>query len=525
MANSPHHNGDEKSAQRQNQASDSLSLYAAMQPEKVALICEERALTFTQYNARANRAANALQKLGIRGGDRVALMIHNSLEWFEASASLSKLGAVRVPINYRLRSHEVAYIVNDSGATAIIVGAELVPVIEQARAEITTNPACIAVSDAVPPGWLRYEDLLAAASENPPAGDSTGGSTITYTSGTTGVPKGAYRPKGLPPTAIPPLVQAFELSPHDVHLLAGPSYHSAPEFFTGVYQALGSTIVIMPKFDAIEALRLIQQHRISTTFLPPILLQRLCDVPQEIAATYNTSSLRQIVVAGAPCPYSLKVKANERFGPVLWEFYGSTETAVVTILRPEDQLRKPGSCGTKGPGQIIRLLEEAGNEVPDGTPGELWASSEYLVEYYHKPEATAKNMREGFFTVGDVAYRDAEGFYYICDRKIDMVISGGVNIYPAEIEALLTAHPAIADVAVIGVPDERWGEAVKALVVLRPGMSATAEEVIAFCAARLADYKKPRSVDFVPELPRSPTGKLLKNTIREAYWNSSGRSI
>ena len=184
-----------------------------------------------------------------------------------------------------------------------------------------------------------------------------------------------------------------------------------------------------------------------------------------------------------------------------------------------------GSCGTIAPRQEIRLLNDAGEPVPDGTPGEIWTRSPWLAEYYNKPEATSKSMQDGFFSVGDIAYRDSEGYYYICDRKIDMVISGGVNIYPAEIEAVLAAHPAVADVAVIGVPDDHWGEAVKAVVELQPGKSASAEELIAFCAERLADYKKPRSVDFVDGLPRSPAGKLLKNQIRERYWAATGRKI
>jgi acyl-CoA synthetase (AMP-forming)/AMP-acid ligase II len=248
-------------------------------------------------------------------------------------------------------------------------------------------------------------------------------------------------------------------------------------------------------------------------------------VPQDEFAQYDISSLHSIILGGAPCPYVLKVRAIERFGEIIWEFYGATETGFVTVLRPEDQLRKPGSCGTVGPGQEIRLLDAQGNEVPDNVPGEMWARNDYLAEYYNKPEATASNTKEGFFSVGDIAYRDSEGYYYICDRKIDMIISGGVNIYPAEIEAVLTAHPAIADVAVIGVPDERWGESVKAVVELLPGTSATAQELIDFCATRLADYKRPRSIDFVEQLPRNPAGKLLKTRIREPYWKNVGRRI
>jgi len=324
---------------------------------------------------------------------------------------------------------------------------------------------------------------------------------------------------------IIPTIQAFELVESDVHLLAGPYYHSAPSAFANLHGLLGSTIVVEPKYDPIEALELIDRHKMTTTFMAPTLLQRLVEVPEDVFSRYDVSSLHSIILGGAPCPYVLKVRAIKRFGEHIWEFYGATETAFVTILRPEDQLRKPGSCGKAGPGQEIRLLDAEGHEVPDGIPGEMWSRYSWLAEYYHKPEATARSMREGFFSVGDIAYRDEEGYYYICDRKIDMIISGGVNIYPAEIEAVLASHPAVADVAVIGVPDSLWGESVKAVVELRPGATATADELIDFCGERLADYKKPHSVDFVAELPRNPAGKLLKMQIREPYWRDVGRRI
>ncbi len=503
---------------------DLFSMHAAMRPTKLALVCEERSRTYAELNARANRIANALKSLGVQAGDRVAVMAHNSLEGIEMSAGIGKISAMHVPVNYRLREHEVAYILNDSGAKAIVVGPELVEVVERARAEVPGKPAYIAIGGEAPVGWLHYEALL-AASERPPIGESSLGSAMHYTSGTTGNPKGAYRPTSVSPQAVLGIVQAFELVETDVHLLAGPLYHSAPSFFTSISLVLGATVVVLPKFDATEALRLIDRHRITTTFMAPTLLQRLCDVPNEVAARFNTSSLRAIILGGAPCPYALKVRAVKRFGECLWEFYGATETGFVTILRPEDQLRKPGSCGQAALNQDIRLLDEAGQLVPDGTPGEIWARNSWLAQYYNKPEATAKSMRDGFFSVGDIAYRDPEGYYYICDRKIDMIISGGVNIYPAEIEAVLIAHPAVSDVAVIGVPDPHWGESVKAVVELRPGTSASAEELIAFCAERLADYKRPRSVDFVDELPRNPAGKLLKVQIRELYWAGAGRRI
>lgn len=502
-----------------------LDGHALTRPAKLALACGERTLTFAEYNARARRVGNALGALGVQANDRVVVMAYNSIELMEIVGGLSKISAISVLTNYRLRPGELAYIVNDCQASAVLVGPGLVPIADQARAEVERQISWIAIGDDAPAGWLRYEELLAQASEEIVKGEGGLGSTMSYTSGTTGKPKGAYRSKAVPSTDIVQIIQAFELGEQDVHLLAGPYYHSAPSFFVSLHMLPGASVVIQPKFDAEEALRLIERYRVTTTFLPPVLLQRLCDLPEEVFKRYDISSLRSIILGGAPCPYALKVRATERFGEHLWEFYGATETAIVTLLRPEDQLRKPGSCGKVGPGQSIRLLDAAGNEVPVNVPGEMWSRNDWLAEYYNKPEATASSTRDGYFSVGDVAYRDEEGYYYICDRKTDMIISGGVNIYPAEIEAALSAHPAVLDVAVIGVPDEFWGESVKAVVELRPGASASAEELTAFCSERLADYKKPRSFDFVSELPRNPAGKLLKTLIREPYWKNAGRRI
>jgi acyl-CoA synthetase (AMP-forming)/AMP-acid ligase II len=305
--------------------------------------------------------------------------------------------------------------------------------------------------------------------------------------------------------------------------MCGPGYHSAVSFFSALNQVLGATVVVQPKFEAEDALDLIQRDRVTTAFMAPTLLQRLVDA--QVRKPREVSSLRALILGAAPCPHALKVRAQATFGQVIWEFYGATETGINTVLRPEDQLRKPGSCGTAVPGQDIRLVGGDGKEVPDGEPGELMVRNSWLAEYYQRPGATGRSMHDGFFSVGDVAYRDAEGYFYICDRQVDMVISGGVNVYPAEVEAALHAHPAVMDVAVIGVPDDQWGESVKAVVQLRPGATATAEELIAFTGERLAGYKKPRSVDFVGELPRDAAGKLLKRKIREPYWAGTGRKI
>ncbi len=506
---------------------DILAMHAAAQPDKVALIEGSRRATYAELNRRANRVAHAFSGLGIGRHDRVAVMKHNSIEGFEISSGLRKIRAVGVPVNFRLRGPEVAYILNDSGARVIVAGPGFVEVIESVRDQLDGERTFVAVGAPAPPGWLAYEELLAAAADAEPVVADEGGlgAAMIYTSGTTGHPKGAYRKDGVKLELVIETIQTFELTPQDVHLMAGPGYHSAVGLFTAPSVAHGATVVIMEKFDAERALQLIQEHRVSTAYMAPILLKRVLDLPDEVRAGYDVTSMRGIYLGAAPCPFALKERATAYFGEVLWEFYGATETGVNIVLRPPDQLRKPGSCGQVAPGSEVLLLDESGREVPDGEPGQIWVRYAGMAEYYNRPDATQNAMQDGFFTVGDIAYRDAEGFYFICDRLIDMIISGGVNIYPAEIEAVLHAHPAVRDAAVIGVPDADWGESVKAVVELQPGAKATAEELIAWSAERLADYKKPRSVDFVTELPRGVDGKLLKRKVREPYWTAAGRSI
>jgi acyl-CoA synthetase (AMP-forming)/AMP-acid ligase II len=504
---------------------DFLASHAKSLPDKPAVTLGDRTLDFASLNRRANRAANAFKQLGGEAGDRAAIMGFNSIEGTEVANGVRRVGMIVVPVNYRLRGPELAYVLSDSGAKIVVAGPDHVDVVEAARKEIQGQPQCIAVGGHVPSGWLSYGELMDAASEELP-GDEGGngiGASMIYTSGTTGHPKGAWRPGGVDLANVLQVISIFELSQSDVYLLCGPAYHSGVAFFATLHQVLGASIVIQPKFDADGALDAIARHRVTTSFIAPILLQRLVDA--QLKKPRDVSSLRALILGAAPCPFALKERAEAVFGPVLWEFYGATETGINTVLRPEDQLRKPGSCGIAVPGQEIRLIGPDGEEVPDGEPGEFMVRNSWLAEYYRRPDATGESMHDGFFSVGDVAYRDAEGYYFICDRRIDMVISGGVNIYPAEIEAALHAHPAVLDAAVIGVPDEQWGESVKAVVQLRAGATVTEAELIAFCAARLAGYKKPRSVSFVEELPRDAAGKLLKRKIREPYWAASGRRI
>ena len=507
---------------------DILAIHATAHPDKPALICGEEIVTYRDYDERSNRAARVLAGIGVQPGDRVAVMSFNSVAGSEVSVALRRAGAVGVPINFRLRGPELAYIVQDSGARAVCAGPEFVEHVEAARRHLESSSVLVVMGGgAAPPDWVRMEDLAAKQPASPlsEADEDAAGAAMIYTSGTTGHPKGAYRPDGVSLEAIVQVIQIFGIRADDVHLMAGPGYHSAVGAFNLLTGVCGGTIVIMPSFDPEQALALIDRHRVTTTFMAPTLLHRIMDLPEEVRAHYDVSSMRGLILGAAPCPFSLKERAIAYFGETLYEFYGATETGFNLVLRPEDQLRKPGSAGKPPDGNEILLLDDAGNPVPDGEPGEFWVRNSWLAGYYNKPEATARSMRDGFFSVGDVAYRDDEGYYYICDRKIDMIISGGVNIYPAEIEACLHGHPAVHDVAVIGVPDGQWGESVKAVVALQAGADTGDQELIDWCRGRIADYKRPRSVDFVGDLPRDQAGKLLKRQIRERYWAETGRRI
>jgi acyl-CoA synthetase (AMP-forming)/AMP-acid ligase II len=504
---------------------DFLASHAQSMPDKPAVILGDRTLTFAALDKRATRVAHAFAGLGCVAEDRVAVMSFNSMETFEVASGLRRSGVVIVPVNYRLRGSEVAYVLNDSGAKVVLAGPDHAKVVDGARAEVAGDPRFVALGEATPSGWLSYRDLMERSTDAPlpDAGGGGLGPSMIYTSGTTGHPKGAWRPHGVNIENVLQIISIFELNQSDVHLTCGPGYHSAVSLFTAVHSLLGSTVVLQSRFEAAGALDLIERHRVTTTFMAPTLLQRLVD--EQERRPRDLSSLGAILLGAAPCPYALKVRAESVLGRVLWEFYGATETGINTVLRPEDQLRKPGSCGTAVPGQEIRLVTAGGAEAATDEPGELMVRNSWLAEYYHRPDATGKSLHDGFFSVGDIAYRDSEGYYFICDRQIDMVISGGTNIYPAEVEAVLHAHPAVMDAAVIGVPDDQWGESVKAVVQLREGMNASAEDLIRFCGERLAGYKKPQSVDFVDELPRDAAGKLLKRQIRDRYWASAGRRI
>jgi acyl-CoA synthetase (AMP-forming)/AMP-acid ligase II len=511
---------------------DILSIYAQTQPDKPGVIDDRLDGTVVTWNyaeleAQSNRVANLLLALGAGPGRRVLWCGPNSPEVVAVMNATRKIGAVAVPLNYRLTPEEALYVINHSDAEVAYVDHESAPMFATLRDQLETVRHIIVVGSPdpkAPDGMLTGADIAAAPADAPDVGEAVGtGGTMIYTSGTTGKPKGAVRSGPPDPDVMGALLLLFGYRPDDVYITSGPLYHSGPSAFMGAGLLFGQTIIVQRKFDAEDWLRLVDKYRVSSTFSAPALIRMVCALPAEVKDRYDRSSMRVMVANAAPWSFALKQQYVADFPPEsLFEVYGSTELGVDTVLMPEDQMRKPGSCGKPAPGIEIMLVDPEGNEVtgtgPDH-PGEVFVRSKVVFDAYHKNDASYQSSSRGdFHTVGDIAYRDDEGYLYICDRKTDMIISGGMNIYPAEIEAALEQHPEIYDVAVFGIPSDEWGEVVHATVVRSPGSSLTAEEIKAFAREHLAGYKVPRSVDFTDELPRTGSGKLLKRQLRAPYW-------
>ncbi|MBA2541090.1 MAG: AMP-binding protein [Deltaproteobacteria bacterium] len=509
-----------------------------------------RRLTWGQLDATINRLAHALVARGVKGGSRVALMLPNGNEYLIAQQALARLGATAVQIGYRSKPGEIAYILSNAEPIATIVHADFVAAMREARTisgQESRSPGSGqesrspgkhrgpmivvggdgAIGSGLPSSSDRgsqtdlvdWDRAIAAESPDvpPKITEGDGGGVIVYTSGTTGKPKGAnrsWRRTGF--ESVADMMLQVGMKADDRHLVVCPLYHSAAPAFVAIMMSLGATVVLMNHFDPEAALDVIQKERVTCSLMVPTMLIRMSNLPDETIKKYDTSSLRWMMSAAAQLTTEAARRWMQKFGPNLWNFYGATETGLVTLAGPHDHVNRPGTIGKALRGNQIRLLDDAGAEVPQGQIGELYTRNSTLISGYHNnDEATSSAQKHGFFSVGDMGRADQDGYFFLESRKHDMVISGGVNIYPREIEDHIHTHPAVLEAAVIGVPDPEWGETLRAFIVIRNGQHVTEAEVIDFCRSGLADYKRPRKVTFLVELPRNPTGKVLKRELRE----------
>ncbi len=501
--------------------------HADEEPDRPAVVLAETGdvLTYRQLDDNSAALARVLYDAGLRRGDVVALLSDNAAQVFEVYWATQRSGLYITAVNHHLTAQEAAYIVRDSGARALIVSAALADLAVEVAVQADHPGPRLAFGGDVP-GFACYETALAKAGPRLPREPS--GAVMLYSSGTTGFPKGVKPP--LPNRTIDapgdPIVAMashfYGIRATDVYLSPAPVYHAAPLRWCGMVQVLGGTVVLAKKFDAEATLRYIEQYRVTVAQLVPTMFVRLLKLDEATRRRYDLSTLRVLMHSAAPCPIDVKRAMIEWLGPILYEFYGSTEAHGLTFIDSEQWLTHPGSVGQSVLG-VLHICDDDGNELPAGAVGTVYFERDHLpFEYHNDPDKTATACHPGhrfWTTVGDLGYLDPDGFLYLTDRKSFMIISGGVNIYPQEVENALALHPAVLDVAVIGVPHPEMGEEVKALVQLPPGVTGTdslAGDLIDYVRERIAHYKAPRSVDFVDDLPRTPTGKLAKNKLRYA---------
>jgi long-chain acyl-CoA synthetase len=485
-----------------------VATIARAEPGRTAVVFEGRRVSYGEFDALANAWAHALAPHVTAPGDRVAVALPNGVDVLAAWHGVTRLGALVVPVNTRLTAAEVAYLVSDSGARAVVH--EGPGSAAAAAAESEGVPALAVGAEAAVPESDRSAPPRPEYLETPVV-------AMTYTSGTTGRPKGIARSEPPPPatTAPPsPFAAFWGFQRDDVHLMCGPVYHTAPSAYALMHLVEGATVVVMRKWDATEALRLFETERVTTSQMVPAQFIRILEADWQ---RFDLSSARKILHAAAPCPVPVKRRIIEVFPPgAVWEYYGASE-GMCSVISPEEWLKKPGSVGRPFPGVTVRILDDEGNDVAPGEVGQIYISAfagrEF--EYHNAPEKTRSAWRDGYFTVGDMGRLDEDGYLFLADRRNDLILSGGVNIYPAEVESALVEDEDVVDVAVIGLPDERMGQRVHAVVELRPGAARDAEALRARLATRLADFKLPRTVEFVDELPREPNGKVLKTRLRQ----------
>jgi len=510
---------------------------AEADPDRPAIIDEFAEFTRSQLNERVNRLVNGLRAAGVGPGEAVAVLVGNRHEYVETVMASGVSSWVLVPLNWHLTAEELAYILNDSGARALIADAEFGATAAEAVKEAPGVTVRVVVGGELG-GFEPYDDVLAAASPDEP-GDQASGTYMFYTSGTTGRPKGVRStafvvgmPVAVHATLLAGLAGMLHVPDGGVCLVNAPLYHGGPFLFSMLPAYRGATLVMRRRFDPAEMLRLIDEYRVTTAYAVPTHFVRLLRLPDEVRAAFDGSSLQAVFHTGAPCAPDVKRRMLDWWGPVIHELYSATETGGLgCFVTGEEWLTRPGTVGRPLPVVAIDIVGDDGDVLPAGEVGTVYVRN--LIggdfAYHGAPEKTAEAHRgPGVMTVGDVGYLDPDGYLFLCDRKIDMIISGGVNIYPAEIEAVLLNHPAVLDVAVFGVPHDEFGEEVKAVVQPAPGHEPSdglAVEITAHARAHLAGYKVPRSIDFTAEFPRTETGKLLKRELRDPYWAGRGRAI
>ena len=509
-------------------AADLLTKRANLTPDREALydVTSDVRYTYAQLNQRANRAANFLvDKYGIQKGDRVSILAHNSIVYVDLLFGLGKIGGIFAPLNWRLTARELSYIVNDCRPKVLIVGPEFVSVFEQMRGDIQIEHI-VSLEGAELSGAKAYEDLLMASSVLEPSRpiiDDEDAYCVLYTSGTTGRPKGAILPhRQILWNAINTVI-SWGLSEQDVSPILTPMFHSGGlfVFLVPLFYA-GGRIVIARSFDPEASLRLIEQERCTVILGVPTLFQIWMNSPAFAQADFR--HVHFFISGGAPCPPSLIEAWNQSKRVIVRQGYGLTEVGVNCFsMTDEDALRKKGSVGKPIFHSEMRLVDVDGSDVPVGETGELLIKGPHVCTgYWNNPQATAESLKDGWFHTGDMARMDEEGYFYIAGRFKDMIISGGENIYAAEVEAVFREHPCVADAALIGQPDEKWGEVGLMIVARKPGQAVSEEELLQFCSGRLAKYKIPKRIEFVEALPYSPYGKVMKEELREKWIRGKG---
>jgi long-chain acyl-CoA synthetase len=498
------------------------AVYAAEAPDRLAVISEMGNRTYAELNARANQVLKALRSRGVEAQSTIALVCSNRPEFVEVYEAVLR-GAMRLTaINWHLTADEISYIIDDSEAAALIGDVRFADVLAPVASAVAPTVVRLAIGGEID-GFDPYEDAVTAESPDD-IDDPRPGTTMLYTSGTTGRPKGVRRAIEKPPG----LYRVYSkmgtaAGENERALCTGPLYHAAPLTISLTAPlAAGSGVVLMDGWTPEETLRLIDEHRVTTTHLVPTMFHRLLALPDDVKARYDISSLRLVVHGAAPCPVAVKQQMIDWFGPIVEEYYAATEGGG-TYVNSKEWLERPGTVGKAGAGQEVVVRDADGNDVPTGTVGMVWLrrSKDDPFEYHRDAEKTASIHDGDFFTLGDMGWMDEDGYLFLSGRTAELIISGGVNIYPAEIDAVLLEHPAVADVACVGVPDEEWGEMVKAVVELHDGFTPSAEleqELIEFTRSRLAHFKCPRSIDFVNDLPRFETGKIYRRLVRDRYW-------